>query len=277
MELRLARLLVSTALSGVVLAAGATPALGQIDDLPPLPPLPKPSAKASFELIVEGDGVAGQTINGSGSNGVCQISTSTKSGQIYRYGRGRGVDVIFTKYKFPGGPPLILLKRKGQNQGVTFTVVGSYENSATGSAIRSGAQLICMPTTELVGDEEECGRKAPRRIDLFLNATFDGALTLGSSVPVPSVPGFGCGANGVETVSGSPLYGWPSFPVLEPGDLPVDKIFGRKAKNRFKVDFEAVPINEEAFFTIGSSFVIRSINTGQHTAVARFVREGKRK
>lgn len=260
----------------VVLSAGAVPARAQIDDLPPLPPLPKPDQKAAFELIVEGDGVAGQTANGSGSNGPCQISTSTSSGQVYEYGRGKGVDVVFTRYKFPGGPPLVLLKRKGQNQGVLFTVVGSYENSATGSAIRSGSQPTCNPTSETVGDEEECGKKAPRRTNLFLNTTFGGELELGASVSSPSLPGFGCGANGVETISGSPLYGWPSFPVLEPEPIPENKIFGKKAKDKFKVPFEAIPINEEAFYTVGSAFEIRTVNTGQHSAVARFIREKKK-
>lgn len=256
-------------IAGASLAAAQVAAAG--DDLPPLPPLPKPDKKAVFDLVVEGSGGAGQTVTGSGSNGVCDYSTNTRSSQSYEYGRGRNLRVIFSKYKVRGGS-LVLVKREGQARQPypLFTVKGSYEADAVGSATRSGA--VCNPTAETVGDEDECGPSGDRRTNLALEATFGGKLVLGPSAPSAGIPGLGCGANGVETISGDPLHGWPNFPKLKPEPLPVDRIFGKK--KRFKVEFESGPVGGERYWDIGA-LVLRSVNTGEHSAVVRFIRVKK--
>jgi len=253
-----------------LLTAGA--AAGQPrGDLPPLPPLPKPSDQAAFKLVVEGSGDSQQSVTGSGSNGVCDIATSTESRQGFEYGRGKGVRVVFNKYKLRGAPPLVLVKGK---LGKRFTVVGSYENDASGGASRSGPNPPCVPVNETVGDEKDCGSSGVKRTIVNLASTFVGKLEL---VPVnasPGSPGKGCGSNGVETISGTPYYGWPYFAPLKREPIPVAKIFGKK--KRFKIDFAGDRIGEELFHNVGG-FEIRSLNSGSHEAVARFIRDGKGK
>ena len=257
--------------AALLMCATAAPAQAQ-DDLPPLPPLPKPSDKAAFDLIVEGEGTADKTVIGSGNNGICDISTNTASRQRFEYGRGKGVKVVFSKFKFPGQDPIVLIKRPGQKDGAEFTVVGSYDSSAGGSAKRSGNPASCVPADEEVGDEKECGPSGVQRTDIKLNSNFEGELVLDAADPLPDITGLGCGSNGVETLSGSPLFGWPSFKPLDPAPIPIAKVFGKKKK--FKVDFEAPPQNVETENVVGS-FVVRAVDMGDHTAVARFIRETK--
>src|ERR1700754_5165729 len=171
--------------------AGAQPP--QIDDLPPLPPVPR-GEKAVFDVIVEGEGAAYRRVDGEGSNGLCQISSGTVTNEAYEYGRGRGLRVVFTRL----GRGAVLLQRAGRRSPlVTFNVRGSVNARAEGEASRSGP-VPCAATTEKVGDEAGCGRKA-RAIDYGL-AYGRGKLSLALAgdvtPPLPS-PKL-CGANGVE-------------------------------------------------------------------------------
>ena len=257
-----------TAILMVAGGSGAT-ALGRGGNLPPLPPLPPPSDRAAFKLVVEGSGDSQLLVSGSGSNGVCDIATSTNSVQDFEYGRGKDVRVVFSKYKFRGAPPLVLVKGK---RGLRFTVVGSYTNGASGSAGRSGPDPPCVPVNETAGDETGCGPSGAKRTIINLTSTFEGKLALTPVATSPGTPGTGCGSNGVESLSGTPHYSWPYFAPLKKEPMPTAKIFGKT--KRFKVDFASGRIGFETFSPIGS-FEIRSINSGSHEAVARFIRDGK--
>lgn len=240
------------------------------DDLPPLPPLPKAAEKATFDLIVEGTGFAHKQVGGSGSNGACSIVSNTNSVQQFTYGRGKDLRVVFSKYKFPGGS-LVLLKREGQKRsGALFTVKGSYVASAEGSATRTGDPAVCVPASETVGDEAQCGPSGNRRTNLLLSY-IDDALTLDVSARTTVVPtGTGCGSNGVETASGEPFYGWGNFLPLKPENLSPGLIFGGKKK--FKVPLKAAPKQTETDQVFGG-FTLRSSDVGEHEAVARFIRD----
>ncbi len=237
----------------------------QIDDLPPLPPMPRGAEKAVFDVIVEGQGGAYRRVDGEGSNGVCQISSGTVTNEAYEYGRGRGLRVVFTRL----GRRAVLIKRAGRRSPlVTFNVRGSVTSRAEGQATRSGP-VPCAATTETVGDEAGCGRK-PRAIDYGL-AYARGKLTLALAgdvtPPLPS-PKL-CGANGVESMSGPPVYGWFGPPELKPGDLPARRIFG--SRRAFRVSLTADDVRKQ-FDSPNPAFGLRALEEGQHSAIVRFVR-----
>jgi hypothetical protein len=260
---RLAAMFVLVPMALLGATAAAQPP--QIDDLPPLPPAPRGADKAVFDVIVEGQGDAYRRVDGEGSNGLCQISSGTATTEVYEYGRGRGLRVVFTRLSRRA----ILMQRAGRRSPlVTFNVRGSVTSAAEGEASRSGP-VPCAATTEKVGDEAGCGRKA-RAIDYGL-AYARGELTLALAgdvtPPLPS-PKL-CGANGVESMSGPPVYGWFGPPELKPGELPPRKIFGNK--RAFRVSLRAENVRKQ-FDSPNPAFGLRALEMADHRAIVRFVR-----
>ncbi len=244
-------------------SAASQPRPPQIDDLPPLP-APKGGKKAVFDVIVEGFGGASRQVDGEGANGVCQVTSHTESHQTYEYGRGRGLRVVFRK---PG--PTALLTRAGRRAPrAVFNVRGSTRTSAEGEATRTGDAVLCQPVTEKVGDESECNRTIRRAVNMALGYT-QGELKLElAAEPLPPLPGTGCGSNGVETVSGTPTLGWEGWPELEPGGLPMGRIFGKRRRFRVKMD----GLDRFQGDSPNPAFVGRFIERGSHDAVVRFIR-----
>jgi hypothetical protein len=116
---------------------------------------PRGAEKAVFDVIVEGQGEAYRRVGGDGTNGLCQVSSQTASSEIYEYGRGRGLRVVFTRLG-----RAVLIQRAGRRSPlVSFNVRGSVTSRAEGQASRSGP-VPCAATTGKVGDEAGCGRKA---------------------------------------------------------------------------------------------------------------------
>ena len=149
-----------------------------------------PSAqKAFFDVVVEGTGAAHQVVDGDGTNGVCHVHSSTSSNETYEYGRGKGVRVVFRRFRgIPNSP--VLLTRAGRRAGATFNVRGSFTGTASGTATREGP-AVCIPATETVGDETQCGKKIGRAVDMGLGYA-EGELGLevaGDSLP--RLPGSG--------------------------------------------------------------------------------------
>ena len=247
-----------------LLGASAAAQPPQIDDLPPLPPAPR-AEKAVFDVIVEGQGDAYRRVDGEGSNGLCQISSGTTSTEVYEYGRGRGLRVVFTRLSRRA----VLMQRAGRRSPlVTFNVRGSVTSRAEGEASRSGP-VPCAATTEKVGDESGCGRKA-RAIDYGL-AYGRGKLSLALAgdvtPPLPS-PKL-CGANGVESMSGPPVYGWFGPPELKPEALPARRIFG--SRRAFRVTLRAEDVRKQ-LDSPNPAFGLRALEMAQHSAIVRFVR-----
>src|SRR5690242_1942407 len=159
---------------------------------------------ATFRVIIEGSGNAFRQVDGDGSTGVCQVSASTTSHEDYEYFRGKGVTVVFTRFKGIPKSPMIL-RRVGQRDfRPTFNVQGWYLDRANGFAAREGSS-VCVPVSEQVGDEAECNRKIHRGVEMALNLA-DGKLVLElADSELTRLPGSGCGSNTVETMSGWPL------------------------------------------------------------------------
>ena len=129
--------------------------------------------------------------------------------------------------------------------------------------------MPCAATTEKVGDEAGCGRKA-RAVDYGL-AYAGGKLTLalgGDVVPPLPSPKL-CGANGVETMSQPPVYGWFGPPELKPGALPKRRIFG--SSRAFRVTLRSGEIQKQ-FDSPNPTFDGRALENAEHRAVVRFVR-----
>jgi hypothetical protein len=161
------------------------------------------------------------------------------------------------------------MKRAGRRSpAVTFNVRGSVTSSAEGEATRSGP-VPCAATTEKVGDEAGCGRK-PRAINYGL-AYARGKLTLalaGDAIPPLPSPKL-CGANGVESMSGPPVYGWFGPPELKPGALQARRIFG--SRRAFRVSLRSEDIRKQ-FDSPNPAFGLRALEMAQHSAIVRFVR-----
>ena len=119
-----------------------------------------------------------------------------------------------------------------------------------------------------VGDESECNRTIRRAVNMALGYT-QGELKLElAAEPLPPLPGTGCGSNGVETVSGTPTLGWEGWPELEPGALPMGRIFGKR--RRFRVEMDG--LDRFQGDSPNPAFVGRFIERGSHDAVVRFIR-----
>lgn len=222
--------------------------------------------KAVFDVIVEGSGAAHQVVDVDGTNGLCQVHSSTQSNETYEYVRGRGVRVVFKRFRgIPNSP--VLLTRAGRRAGAEFNVRGSVLNTASGSATREGP-AECLPATETVGDEPQCGRKSGRATDMGLLYS-EGKLGFEiAGDALPRLPGGGCGSNTIETMSGSPLFGWEGFPDLKPKELPASRIFGRKSAFVVRLGGTGRVQHDSPI----PAFDGRALNTGRHNAVVRFVR-----
>lgn len=234
----------------------------------PLPPGVK-TQKAVFKVVVEGSGDAHRQVDGDGSNGVCTVVSHTESDESYEYGRGTGLSVVFTRFRGIRRSP-VLMKRVGRRSPrVTFNVRGSYRDTASGSATRSGDPVQCQPLTEMAGDESECNRRIRRPLDMAL--TWDGRK-LGLEMADPELtrlPGAGCGSNSIETLSGWPMLGWMSFPDLERKKLPAYRIFG--SQHAFKVKLRS-GFEEDRFESPNPAFQGAALDSGTHDAIVRFIR-----
>ena len=224
---------------------------------------------AVFRVVVEGSGNAHRQVDGDGSNGVCSVVSHTESDETYEYGRGTGLSVMFTRFRgIPRSP--LLMKRVGRRSPrVTFNVRGSYRDTATGSATRSGDPVQCQPLTEMAGDESECNRRIRRPLDMAL--TWDGRK-LGLEMADPELtrlPGAGCGSNSIETMSGWPMLGWMSFPDLEPKKLPAQRIFG--SRRAFKLELTS-GLERDRVESPNPAFQGAALDSGKHDAVVRFIR-----
>lgn len=222
---------------------------------------------ATFRVVVEGSGVANRLVDGDGTNGVCQVSASTNSGETYEYFRGKGVTVMVTRFKGIPKSPLIMRRLGQRSFRPTFNVQGWYQGSADGFARRDGP-ASCLPVNEKVGDETECNRKIRRGVEMALNLA-GGKLVLElADQELTRLPGKGCGSNAVETMSGWPLLGWGGFPELEPEPLAPGLVFGRK--NSFVIRYTGD--DSELVDSPNPVFLGRAREFGQHDAVVRFVR-----
>jgi hypothetical protein len=244
-----------------------------IDDLPPLPPptLPRGGVKARFRVVVEGDGTASREASADGSNGACQVTTRTESSEEYEYGRGRGLEVVFTRIRRRRTTTVFLTRAGRRTLGAVFNVRGWYRVTASGQASRSGdPPEVCQPTTEKVGDETDCNRRLPAAVNVGLFYT-GGQLRLEAQGERTRLPR--CGSNSIETLSQAPLFGWAGFPETEREPLPASRIFGRKRA------FLVVLVSGEARTQTDSpipQFPGRALDTGQQRVIVRFIRLGGR-
>lgn len=223
---------------------------------------------ATFRVIVEGSGWAQRQVDGDGSNGACQVSASTTSNETYEYFRGKGVTVMFTRFKGVPKSPMILRRLGQRDFRPTFNVRGWYLDSASGFARREGPSSLCLPVNEEVGDETECTRKIHRPVDMALNMAANELVLELADQELTRLPGTGCGSNAVETMSGWPLLGWQGFPALEPQPVAPGLVFGRKS--RFVIRYRGE--DSEAVDSPNPAFLGRVRETGQHEAIVRFVR-----
>jgi hypothetical protein len=227
---------------------------------------PRPQ-KAVFDVVVEGTGAARQVVDVEGTNGACTVRSHTESNETYEYGRGKGVRVVFTRFRgVPDSP--VLLTRVGRRTGAAFNVRGSFKGTASGTATREGPPEACLPATENVGDETQCNKKLGRAVDMALGYA-EGDLGLEvSGDAIPRLPGSGCGSNTIETLSGAPLFGWEGFPDLKPKALAPSRIFGRKSAFLVRLGGDGRLQTDSP----NPAFPGRAFNTGRHDAVVRFVR-----
>ena len=249
--------------AGLILVACATAATAYAAAIPGVR-----TEKAVFKVVVEGRGDAHRQVDGDGSNGPCFVVSHTESDEGYEYFRGQGLSVVFTRFRgIPGSP--ILMKRVGRRSPrVTFNVRGSYRDTASGSATRSGDPVMCQPTTEMSGDEDECNRRIRRPLDMALG--FDGRK-LGLEMAdqeLTRLPGTGCGANSIETLSGWPMLGWMGFPELEKKRVARHLIFG--SRRAFKIELNG--FEEKRTDSPNPAFQGAARDTGTHDAVVRFIR-----
>lgn len=223
---------------------------------------------AKFRVVIEGSGRATHSVSVDGTNGPCQITSRTESREEFEYFRGKGVTVLFTRFKgIPNSP--IIMRRIGQRDfRPVFNVRGWYEDEASGQASRSGDANLCIPLTEKVGDERECNRKIHRPIDMALTLSGRKVVLEMADPELTRLPGAGCGSNSIETLSGWPLIGWGGFAELEPEPLRPGLIFGNKGG--FVIRYEGT--DENKVDSPNPAFTGRSLDRGEHNAVVRFIR-----
>lgn len=225
--------------------------------------------RATFDVIVEGAGRASRSVSLDGQLGPCFISSRTKSSEVFRYGRGRGLRVEFVRLG-SGRASVVIMRRVGRPvfAPVAFNVRAEITNFASGQAERSGPAEVCMPATEVVGDEPLCGESAGRaNYGLVYQRGKLSLLEQGETLP--PLPGRNsCGANGIETASGPPV-GFEAALELPPKRLLPSRIFG--AVRRFKVELES-PGTLVRFDSPIPELGGGTVEMNSHAAVVRFIR-----
>ncbi len=249
-------------------------ALTGLSVCPPLLGAPRPglpaTERATFDVIVEGQGSASRVVSLDGQIGPCTIASRTHSGEDYEYARGRGLRVEFVRLG-TGRASVVVMHRVGRPlfAPAAFNVRATVSNWASGQASRTGPAGLCSSSTEVVGDEELCGKRPAN--ENYSLAYLNGKLSLGvQGDPLPPLPSPRlCGVNGIETLSGPPPEGFHTPAELRARRLLAGRIFG--AVQRFKVNLSApdsVSRQESPITGVSGS----AVNRAAHRAVVRFIR-----
>ena len=264
----------------VVMLAGALgPSAASAATVPTFPPvpeihvhLPKPSERATFNVVVEGKATSKLTSQLSGETGTCLYTEDGTVEDVTTYLRGKGAKMEFDRFGKE-----VLIHRSGRETDSTLAVVVSTVRTATGhsSAVPSRPGLPCTVPAVDLSKTKDCGETKDESTKM--NMTFEPpALRLNITPASGLTGGFEdkCGEDGQTGLQSQFEFAWPTPPKLEFGHLTFKEVFSKRKALVVKLlssDLHKPKTShhEEKHATIGGTLDEEAFNE----ATVRLVRE----
>ncbi len=221
------------AIGALLAGAGLGTAAASASTVPTFPPvpeihvhLPKPSERATFNVVVEGKATSKLTSQLSGETGTCLYTEDGTVEDVTTYLRGKGAKMEFDRFGKE-----VLIHRSGRETDSTLAVVVSTVRTARGhsSAVPSHPNLPCTVPAVDLSTTKDCGetKKESTKMALTfeppalrLNITTGGALTGGFEDR--------CGEDERTGLQNDFEFAWPTPPTLQFGHLSFREVFGKR-------------------------------------------------
>jgi hypothetical protein len=269
--------------AGLSLIPVASAAPAGIPGLPPgiphVPTLPKPDAKAVFDVIVEGEAKDTNHSQLSGQDAECLVQEDGTVIEKDTYLRGRGVQIEFARY----GKTIIVKRNRGGQLGdlslaVKVTVLRTATGGATYSPAFAGAQCSVPPTD--LSQNKDCGKSIDfgKSAMVFgyqdnkINLEVSRSTKLGGNFTIDT-----CGEDKTTGVSDELYWAWPHPIELKVGGFVArSEIFNRRihviTRTLLASDGQFLPKHPE-HLTFGK-LTGTVTDTGQNKATIRLIRVG---
>jgi len=228
-----ARAIALAAALGALLASGLGSSAASASTIPTFPPvpeihvhLPKPSERATFNVVVEGKATAKLRSQLSGETGPCLYTEDGTVQDVTTYLRGKGAKMEFDRFGKE-----VLIHRSGRETDSTLAVVVSTVRTAEGhsSAVPSRPGLPCTVPAVDLSKTQDCGTPKPESTKM--NLTFEPpALRLNITPGSALTGGFEdkCGEDGQTGLQNDFEFAWPTPPKLEFGHLTFKEVFSKR-------------------------------------------------
>lgn len=250
-------------------APGVSPGFPSIGSIPG-------SAKARFQLFVEGEATARKDFSGGGTAG-CVVAFNGSVNEATTYRRGKGVVMVFTRLG-PGPRAPVIIQRAGRKGDSSFNLKVTTTRTATGSATRNdvvgAAVSACQPVQEDLAVAPACGRPmVDNQSAGLLYGARSGKLRL--QLNFSGVEPLGCPDSQVATLD-SLRFGWPAPPAAERLEtfLPRRDVFDKR-KRAIVLRINVSPprrVGPTTFTLPGGVLRITETNFGTNRVTIRLVR-----
>ncbi len=221
--------ILAAAILGVLAAVPAGAASTPVPTFPPVPEihvhLPKPSERATFNVVVEGQATSTLTSQLSGDTGTCLYTEDGTVKDVTRYLRGKGATMEFDRFGKE-----VLIHRSGRETDSSLSVAVSTVRTATGhsSAVPSTTAPCTVPAVDL-STTQDCGETKLENTKMVM--TFEPpALHLEVTGVNGLVGNFEdrCGEDSQTGLQNDFEFAWPRPPKLESGRLTFAEVFGKR-------------------------------------------------
>jgi hypothetical protein len=235
--------------------------------------LPKPDAKAVFDVIVEGKARDINHSQLSGTSGTCLVQEDGHVTENDTYLRGKDVKIDFLRY----GHTIVMKRdRSGQLGDTSLAVKVTIHRTATGGSSFSPANppVPCTAPGVELSKNPDCGKNIPWPGAATVLG-WDGRLSLEVS-PNTQRKNFNsvdrCGEDPQTGITDALQWAWPQPVKLSTGSLSSKEIFGHARS--FKVflhNSDIAPAQSNRHVSYGSLSGTVT-DTGSSSATVRFIR-----
>jgi hypothetical protein len=186
--------------------------------------LPKPSERATFNVVVEGKATDSLKSQLSGKSATCLYTEDGTVKDVSTYLRGKGATMEFDRFGKE-----VLIHRHGRETDSSLSVAVSTVRTAEGnsSAVPATTAPCTVPPVDL-SKTEDCGTTKTENTKMQM--TFEPpALRLSI---IPSLAGNffedKCGEDSQTGLQNEFEFAWPTPPKLEFGHLTFKEVFGKR-------------------------------------------------
>lgn len=271
------------ALVALVIAASASgtetqgiPGVPNIPGIPSIPhvQLPKPDAKAVFDVVVEGKASDINHSQLSGTTGTCLAEEDGHITETDTYLRGADVRIEFERF----GNTIIMKRNRGGQLGETSLALEvKVHRTATGGSTFTPAfpPAPCRVPAVDLSKNADCGKSIPAPDAAMVLGWSGGRLSL--DVATKTALGRSpdtCGEDPETGITNALLWAWPKPVALSTGPLPKSEIFGKARSVTVLVhNSDVAPAHADRHVTYGSLSGTVT-DTGLNAATVTFKRVG---